>query len=76
MADAPDPNRPNPSLESTRADDAHDRQLHQHAEGMGAAAGTGLGCLGVATLPWSLVLFALLAAAAAVTVWKGCAGSS
>jgi len=59
MADTSDPNtapvspqRTNPSVESTRRDDERARELHQHAQAMGTVMGTGLGCLGMAVIPW------------------------
>src|SRR5205085_1521501 len=51
-----DPNarreRPNPSVESTKLDDANARRLHEDEGIAGAAAGAGAGCLGMALLPW------------------------
>ena len=78
MADTLDPNqppqeRPNPSLDSTRRDDEHDKVLHEDAEGAGAALGAGLGCLGIALAPWAAVAFAIIAAIVFVVVMKSCA---
>ncbi len=77
MADTSDPNRPpqerpNPSIESTRKDDEHDKAMHEHTEGTGAALGTGLGCLGIALGPWAAAFFAILAAIVFIAVMKSC----
>jgi hypothetical protein len=77
MADTSDPNRPpqqrpNPSIESTRKDDEHDKAIHEEAEGAGAALGTGLGCLGIALGPWAAIIFAILAAIVFIAVMKSC----
>jgi hypothetical protein len=82
MSQSPNPNdprpagRPNPSVESTRKDDAHDRVTHENATGLGAAAGTGLGCLGVTLAPWLGILFALGAAVVVIVVMKSCGSRS
>jgi hypothetical protein len=47
--------RPNPSVESTRRDDEHDRTVHENQEALGAAAGAGLGCLGITLAPWVII---------------------
>ena len=86
MAEAPDPGpqqqppqqRPapvNPSVESTRLDDAHDRAVHEAQEGLGAAVGTGLGCLGVTLAPWLMILFGVGAAVILIAIVKGCGGA-
>lgn len=78
MSQTPNPNdprpaeRPNPSVESTRLDDAHDREMHENAGGLGSAAGAGLGCLGVTLAPWLAILFAILAAVVVIVVAKSC----
>lgn len=64
--------RPNPSVESTKKDDAYDRGVHENQEGVGAAMGAGLGCLGVALAPWLLVGFGIVAAIALIFVVKSC----
>jgi disulfide bond formation protein DsbB len=77
MADTSDPNtapvspqRPNPSVESTRRDDERARDLHQHAQAMGTVACTGLGCLGMAVIPWVAVILGTLAAVVFVLIKK------
>jgi len=78
MSQTPNPNdprpaqRPNPSVESTRLDDAHDREMHENASGFGTAAGAGLGCLGVTLAPWLAILFAILAGVVVIVVVKSC----
>ena len=41
-------------------DPEKDKAIHEEAEGLAAAAGTGLGCLGIALLPWSLILVVIV----------------
>jgi hypothetical protein len=78
MSQTPNPNdprqveRPNPSVESTRRDDAHDREMHENATGVGSAAGAGLGCLGVTLAPWLGILFALGGAVVVIVAMKSC----
>ena len=61
-----DPNarreRPNPSVESTKLDDARTKRLHEDEEIAGAAVGAGAGCLGMALLPWVVVAAGIVAA--------------
>jgi hypothetical protein len=63
--------RPNPSIESTKLDDAHARRTHQDEEIAGAAIGAGAGCLGMALLPWAIIAVGIVAAIvlAAVKGW-------
>ena len=81
MSQPPNPNdprpadRPNPSVDSTRLDDAHDREMHENASGFGTAAGAGLGCLGVTLAPWLAILFAILAGVVIIVVAKSCGSS-
>ena len=64
----PDPSqRPNPAVEATRRDDERDREIHQQAE----AAGAGVGCLGIALIPWVAVIIGILAALVFVLIKKG-----
>ena len=71
---ASQPQRPNPSIESTKADDALDRAMHEGATGMGAAAGAGLGCLGVAFAPWVAAFGAVAVGILFIVIMKGCGG--
>jgi hypothetical protein len=71
----PEAGRPNPSVESTRRDDEHDRMVHENASGVGAAAGGGLGCLGISLAPFMAVGFALLAAVVVIVIARGCGGA-
>jgi hypothetical protein len=45
-----------------------ERDQHEAAAGAGTAAGTALGCLGIALMPWSflILIFAILAIAWAI----------
>jgi hypothetical protein len=68
MPDLPDPNRVpptqqhvNPSVESTRVDNQRTRELHEDAGAAGTMAGAGLGCLGMAFLPWVMAGLSVLA---------------
>jgi hypothetical protein len=68
MSELPDPNRVpptqprvNPSVESTRVDNQRTREMHEDAEAAGAMAGAGLGCLGMAFLPWVAAGISVLA---------------
>jgi hypothetical protein len=64
-ADPTDPtprDRLNPSVESTKLDDAHVRRTHQDEEIAGAAVGAGVGCLGMALLPWVMIAAGIVAA--------------
>lgn len=78
MSQTPNPNEPrptepvNPSVESTRLDDEHTRQVRENAEGLGAAAGAGLGCLGITLAPWLAVLGAIAAGVVMIVVIKSC----
>jgi hypothetical protein len=65
------PERPNPAVEASRIDDEYDRKLHQDAEAAGAVIGTGLGCLGVALIPWVIVILGILAAVVLMAIKKG-----
>jgi hypothetical protein len=68
----PDPSqRPNPAVEASRRDDERDREIHQQAEAAGAALGTGVGCLGIALIPWVAVIIGILAALVFVLIKKG-----
>jgi hypothetical protein len=78
MSDLPDPNRVpptqqrvNPSLESTRVDNERSKALHEDAGAAGAMAGAGLGCLGMAFLPWVAAGLSVLAgiAVACIVRW-------
>jgi hypothetical protein len=64
------PERPNPSVESTKLDDANARRLHEDQGIAGAASGAGAGCLGMALLPW-VVVAAGIAAAVVVGMLAG-----
>jgi hypothetical protein len=48
----PTQERVNPSLESTRQDDARSREARERAGTAGTMAGVGMGCVGMALLPW------------------------
>ena len=83
--DRPDPNDPNrrdpgttpstnPSVESTRRDDALDARRKEDAVGPGAAVGAGLGCLGMTLLPWAAVVGGIVAAIVIGVLYKGCHG--
>jgi len=68
MTNLPDPNRApasqervNPSVESTRVDNQRTKELHEDAGAAGAMAGAGLGCLGMAFLPWVAAGISVLA---------------
>ena len=80
MSQTPNPNdprttdRPNPSVESTRIDDAQARETHENASGFGSAAGAGLGCLGMTFAPFVAIIAAILAALVFVVVGRGCGG--
>ena len=82
MSQTPNPNdprqaeRPNPSIESTRKDDAHDKDVHEETAGYGAGAAAGLGCLGVTLAPWLAILFAIAAAVVVIIVMKSCSPHS
>ena len=81
MSQTPDPNdprtteRPNPSVESTRIDDAKARESREHAGGMGTVAGAGLGCLGVTFAPFVAIIAAVLAGVVIIVVARGCGGA-
>jgi hypothetical protein len=76
MSDSPAPNDPippkpvNPSVEATKIDDQRAKKLHQEEEIAAGVAGTGLGCLGILLLPWTMVALALLAAVIFVIVMR------
>ena len=77
MPDPSDSDRPrppqervNPSLESTRQDDARAREARERAGTAGAMAGVGLGCVGMALLPWVLIGLSVLAAIAVAMIVK------
>jgi hypothetical protein len=82
MSQTPNPNdprpaeRPNPSVESTRRDDARDRDMHEQATGYGAGVGAGLGCLGITLAPWMGILFAVAAAVVVIVAMKSCSPHS
>jgi len=82
MSQTPNPNdprpaeRPNPSIESTRRDDAHDKDVHEQAAGYGAGAAAGLGCLGVTLAPWLGIVFAIAGAVVVIVVMKSCSAHS
>ena len=65
------PERPNPAVEASRIDDEHDRKFHLDAEAVGAVLGTGLGCLGVALIPWVVIVLGILAAVVLMAIKKG-----
>jgi hypothetical protein len=46
-------------------DPEKEKEEHEAAEGLGTAAATGLGCLGLAFMPWTMliVIFIILAIA-------------
>ncbi|MDB5323975.1 MAG: hypothetical protein JWN40_5606 [Phycisphaerales bacterium] len=60
----PTQERVNPSLESTRQDDARSREARERAGTAGTMAGVGMGCVGMALLPWVLIGLSVLAAIA------------
>lgn len=66
--------RPNPSVESTKIDDARDKDVHDATGGVGAGVGAGLGCLGVTLAPWLLIGFGILGAVALIFIVKSCGG--
>ena len=76
MSDSPAPNDPipsepvNPSVEASKIDDERAKHLHQEEEIAAGVAGTGLGCLGILLLPWTMVALALLAAVIFVIVLR------
>jgi hypothetical protein len=78
MSQTPNPNdprpaeRPNPSVESTRKDDAHDRDVHEQTAGYGAGVGAGLGCLGFTLAPWLMIGFSIAAAVVVILVMRSC----
>ena len=65
------PERPNPAVEASRIDDERARQFHEQAEVAGTVLGTGLGCLGVALIPWVIVIVGVLSALVFVALKKG-----
>jgi hypothetical protein len=66
----PQRDRVNPSLESTRQDDARDREMHEDAGAAGTMAGAGLGCLGMIFLPWAMFAISVLAAIVVAMIVK------
>ncbi len=66
----PPQERVNPSVESTRHDDARSREQREKAGTAGAMAGVGLGCVGMALLPWVLIGLSVLAAVAVAMIVK------
>jgi hypothetical protein len=65
------PERPNPAVEASRIDDERTRKFHQDAEAAGTVVGTGLGCLGVALIPWVIVIVGILAALVLAAIKTG-----
>jgi hypothetical protein len=65
------PTRPapvNPSVESTRIDDARSRRAHDDEKIAGAAVGVGATFLGMALLPWLMVALGIIAAVVVAVV--------
>ena len=64
----------NPSLESTRMDDAHNAEHREAATELGTVVGAGLGCVGMTLLPWVMVAVGVVAAVGISVIYKGCQG--
>jgi hypothetical protein len=77
-ADSNDSQRTQPinrSVEATKVDDARDKELHEDEKIAGVTAGTDLGCLDIALLPWSLIALALLVTIAIIVIAKLAGGT-